>query len=106
MSGVKKSKKLYTKAFKTVCCIKSPLRAPRQRSGEGQGEGGLIKYSTDSLPAGANNLEYKNLLLALPGRHQAANAAVALATLNELGFQGWNIQEQSVRNGLASVRWR
>jgi len=94
-----------TMNFCVVSNNMSPLRAPRQRSGEGQGEGGLIKYSTDSLPAGANNLEYKNLLLALPGRHQAANAAVALATLNELGFQGWNIQEQSVRNGLASVRW-
>lgn len=45
------------------------------------------------------------LFLALLGRHQAANAAVALATIHELNQQGWNISEQAIRQGLATVQW-
>jgi dihydrofolate synthase/folylpolyglutamate synthase len=66
---------------------KSPLPL-----GEGQGEG---RYP----------IECHDLPLALLGRHQAANAAVALATIRELSNQGWNISEQSIRRGLASVQW-
>jgi dihydrofolate synthase/folylpolyglutamate synthase len=43
--------------------------------------------------------------MALLGRHQAANAAVALATIHELNRQGWNIPEESIRQGLATVQW-
>jgi dihydrofolate synthase/folylpolyglutamate synthase len=39
----------------------------------------------------------------LPGHHQAANAAVALAALNELTAQGWRIAENAIRRGLADV---
>ncbi|MGD0517049.1 MAG: folylpolyglutamate synthase/dihydrofolate synthase family protein [Thermoguttaceae bacterium] len=77
----------------------------RSVPGEGQGEGGSNTSSTDILPARTNNLEYKNLLLALLGRHQAANAAVALATIHELNRQGWNIPAESIRQGLATVQW-
>jgi len=42
--------------------------------------------------------------LALLGHHQAANAAVAMATLYELNRQGWNISEQAIHQGLAAVR--
>jgi dihydrofolate synthase/folylpolyglutamate synthase len=52
-----------------------------------------------------SQLEYHELPLALLGRHQAANAAVALATFNELNRQGWNISEQSIRQGMATVKW-
>jgi dihydrofolate synthase/folylpolyglutamate synthase len=41
--------------------------------------------------------------LNLTGRHQAANAAVALATLGELTAQGWQISEDAIRRGLAGV---
>lgn len=43
--------------------------------------------------------------LGLLGRHQGANAAVALATVNELIRQHWKIDESAVRRGLAEVRW-
>ncbi|MCC7085401.1 MAG: bifunctional folylpolyglutamate synthase/dihydrofolate synthase [Pirellulales bacterium] len=43
--------------------------------------------------------------LGLLGRHQASNAAVALATLDELRAQGWNLSEHAVRRGLAELRW-
>jgi dihydrofolate synthase/folylpolyglutamate synthase len=46
-----------------------------------------------------------NLELNLAGAHQAANAAVALAALDELVPSGWNIPESAIRAGLAGVRW-
>ncbi len=48
---------------------------------------------------------FRNLELALLGRHQAANAAVALATVLELRAQGWSIPEEAIRQGLVDVRW-
>jgi dihydrofolate synthase/folylpolyglutamate synthase len=43
--------------------------------------------------------------ISLLGPHQAANAGVALATLEELCLQGWHIDEADVRRGLASMHW-
>jgi dihydrofolate synthase/folylpolyglutamate synthase len=37
------------------------------------------------------------------GAHQAANAAIAVATLGELAAQGWNIPEAALRRALAQV---
>ena len=48
-------------------------------------------------------VSYDDLPLALLGRHQAANAAVVLATLAELRRAGWNVPEEAVRAGLAGV---
>jgi dihydrofolate synthase / folylpolyglutamate synthase len=48
---------------------------------------------------------FRNLKLALLGRHQAANAAVAIATVLELRAQDWSIPEFAIRDGLSSVRW-
>jgi len=45
----------------------------------------------------------KDLSLGPLGRHQAANAAVALAVLAELQRQGWRIPEGAVRTGLSKV---
>lgn len=42
--------------------------------------------------------------IALQGRHQAANAAVALATLGQLQRLGWKIDESAIRRGLATAR--
>jgi len=42
-----------------------------------------------------------DLPLALSGAHQAANAAVALATIEELRHQGWCVSEEAMRRGLA-----
>jgi dihydrofolate synthase/folylpolyglutamate synthase len=43
--------------------------------------------------------------LALPGRHQAANAATALATLDVLREAGWNIPPAVVQRALAGLSW-
>jgi dihydrofolate synthase / folylpolyglutamate synthase len=49
-------------------------------------------------------LELTNLQLAMPGAHQAANAAIALATIAELRHQGWCISTAAMRAGLAAAR--
>ena len=48
---------------------------------------------------------HDDLHLALLGRHQAANASVALAALAELTRIGWTIPRQAVHDGLAEVRF-
>lgn len=54
---------------------------------------------------GGRQGSYQRLGLPLLGRHQASNAAVALAALGELRQTGWKIGEEAVRSGLASVVW-
>ena len=48
---------------------------------------------------------YGHLDLALLGRHQAANAAVALAAVSRLIRDGWTIPESAVRHALAHMIW-
>lgn len=57
---------------------------------------------TGSIAGGTQQL--RGVQLGLLGHHQAANAAVAIATLCELQHQGWNISEQAIRAGMATVR--
>jgi dihydrofolate synthase/folylpolyglutamate synthase len=58
-----------------------------------------------TAPSGASLGRFERVELALVGRHQAANAAVALATLAELSDAGFQLPEAAVRRGLAQVRW-
>ncbi len=54
---------------------------------------------------GGSVVDYSNIPLAMLGRHQAANAAVALAAVEELRLSGWTIPEAAIRRGLAEVVW-
>jgi dihydrofolate synthase / folylpolyglutamate synthase len=47
----------------------------------------------------------RGFVLGLLGRHQAANAALVLAAVEELRRGGWVIPEDAVRQGLAEVVW-
>ena len=47
---------------------------------------------------------YHGLRLGLIGRHQASNAAVALAVIDRLRQRGWKIPDDAVREGLAKTR--
>jgi dihydrofolate synthase/folylpolyglutamate synthase len=49
----------------------------------------------------AQEFHLNSLILAMPGRHQAANAAIALATISELRHQGWCISNDAIRSGLS-----
>jgi len=48
-------------------------------------------------------VEFEGLPLQLLGEHQAANAAIAVATSVELQRQGWSISPEAVRVGLAEL---
>jgi dihydrofolate synthase/folylpolyglutamate synthase len=72
---------------------------------------GGVDFKTRALSRGRfsytglrRNLE--NLSLNLPGRHQYRNAALALAVVELLQEQGWQVSEAAIREGLAGVRWR
>ena len=56
-------------------------------------------------PAWKGQFSLRDIVLALAGRHQAANAAVAIAVLAELSRTGWDIPERAIREGLAGVTW-
>lgn len=71
------------------------------------------EVAPDKLPRGTVNyrgvasgqtLELSDLRLGLLGEHQAANAAVALALVQQLQLQGWQITERAIRAGLSNVR--
>jgi dihydrofolate synthase/folylpolyglutamate synthase len=64
-----------------------------------QGSISFLPRAVETEPA------YSQVELGLLGRHQALNAAVAIATCAMLRGQGWLIPEAAVREGLASVRW-
>jgi dihydrofolate synthase/folylpolyglutamate synthase len=49
--------------------------------------------------------EMRRVALQLIGFHQGANAAVALATVDVLRRQGWQISEEAARRSLAQVSW-
>jgi len=53
--------------------------------------------------ASGREFGHTGLSLGLLGHHQAANAAVALATLAELEHAGWKIPEDAIRQGLANL---
>ena len=75
-------------------------RPPRDlQIAERLGKMSFLPCLTDMQPA------YQGIELGLLGRHQAMNAAVAVATTAVLRGQGWSISEAAVRDGLASVRW-
>lgn len=49
--------------------------------------------------------DWRNIPLTLPGSHQAANAALAVAAIDELNQQGWPVSESAVFAGMQGVRW-
>jgi dihydrofolate synthase / folylpolyglutamate synthase len=53
----------------------------------------------------AHGNEKCGFTLNLLGRHQAANAAVAVATVEELRRLGWTIPDAAIERGLAEVIW-
>jgi dihydrofolate synthase / folylpolyglutamate synthase len=59
-----------------------------------------VSFSS-SIPGQEEQLT--GIQLAMPGAHQAANAAVALATIDELRRQGWCVSNEAKRVGLATA---
>jgi dihydrofolate synthase/folylpolyglutamate synthase len=77
----------------------------RQREGEtrrqGDTESGSLSGEIDfEYSVIGQEYQLEKAALAMPGRHQAANAAIALATISELRHQGWCISNDAIRAGL------
>ena len=49
--------------------------------------------------------EIDDITVSLVGRHQAANAAVAVAVCLQLRQKGWTISDDPIRHALAAVQW-
>ncbi len=59
--------------------------------------------STDMFPTLVyDGIAYPQRLL---GDHQRVNSACAIAIVQSLRQQGWNISDESIRQGMANVRW-
>jgi dihydrofolate synthase/folylpolyglutamate synthase len=54
-------------------------------------------------PADHPGYELSDLQLKMLGRHQAANAAAAIAAINQLRQRGWSIDDDAIRRGLAAA---
>lgn len=61
-------------------------------------EPGLAQY----LGADAAVLQYP---LPLPGQHQLANSALAIAALQILQQQGWTLSSEAIQQGMAQAKW-
>jgi dihydrofolate synthase / folylpolyglutamate synthase len=64
----------------------------------------LVTRLDYSEPSGNADKELTGLETGLLGRHQAANAAVAIATVRRLQQRGWAVSSAAVREGLARAR--
>lgn len=74
--------------------------APSQDLGEGWAE-----YS-GTLLAGSSPLTYPlKYRLPLPGAHQLANSALAIAALQLLQHQGWALDPNAIAEGIAKTQW-
>ena len=51
-----------------------------------------------------DSVQLPHVTIPMFGRHQAANASVAIATLIQLRRDGWQLDEQQIRHGLAQAR--
>lgn len=49
--------------------------------------------------------EHRGVPLILAGKHQATNAALALAAIDRLRASGWELSDDAVHAGMAAVRW-
>jgi dihydrofolate synthase/folylpolyglutamate synthase len=83
-----------------VPLLRCGARQPYHVSVRDSGWDGLLTDAT--TPAGS----LRDLRIGLLGRHQAANAAVAIATLDAIAeCHGIAVSEEQLRRGLAEARW-
>lgn len=83
-------------------------RAPQLENGDGAGDPVSREWSLGTISyefgLGDAPRSYRDLPIGLVGRHQGANAAVALTVLELLRDRMWSIPDAAVRRGLARVQ--
>lgn len=83
-----KTEGISNTSFPTICYTESDVALPHSASDRAK----------SSLPSSLENFR-----IGMLGKHQAANAATALATLRRLAEMGWNIPADAVRRAFANV---
>lgn len=84
-----------------------PNNAGRLHSADGNSSGTALPNTLSTIDFSyavcGQNMQLSNVVLAMRGPHQAANAATALAAVAELRHQGWQISEEAIRTGLSQT---
>jgi dihydrofolate synthase/folylpolyglutamate synthase len=76
---------------------------PGHADGDGSTSSPLATHSRVRIKT--RRRAWPEMELGLLGKHQAANAAIVVACVEELREQGWCIDDAAVASGLADVRW-
>lgn len=79
----------------TLHCLQKDFRAERT----------TFNSQTQSIDFRGRQCHWKNLTLPLIGRHQVANAGLAIAACSELNSKQYRVSEAAVRQGLQTTRW-
>jgi dihydrofolate synthase/folylpolyglutamate synthase len=66
---------------------------------------GACSFRPARLTVRTSQRTWPRMELSLLGEHQAANAAVAVACIEQLRQGGWQIPDRAVADGLANVYW-
>ncbi|MFQ5671738.1 MAG: bifunctional folylpolyglutamate synthase/dihydrofolate synthase [Nitrospinales bacterium] len=79
----------------TLQCLRKDFEAERT----------TFNSQSQSIDFRGRQRHWKNLTLPLIGRHQVANAALAIAACLELNSKQHSVSETAVRQGLQTTRW-
>jgi dihydrofolate synthase/folylpolyglutamate synthase len=80
-------------------------QAPPAVNGDGcEASPARMSFTSAGVESQSQVVRLDDLQLGMWGRHQAANAAVAVETLLELRRQGWSLPDAAIRAGLQSAR--
>ncbi|MEM9769590.1 MAG: folylpolyglutamate synthase/dihydrofolate synthase family protein, partial [Cyanobacteria bacterium P01_D01_bin.71] len=79
-----------------AAAVDCPVVRPTPARVDAEGWAIYVNKSTQST------LQYR---LSLAGEHQRVNSAIAIAALQTLRDQGWQISDRHIQSGLAQARW-
>lgn len=84
-----------------------PLEAEAVVSARAQAIHALLSWVTPAEPTVTGNLIYDGIEYrpSLLGEHQRVNSACAIAALQTLRAQGWQITDEAITSGMAQAKW-
>ena len=77
----------------------------RPQTSSGGDAGTEAVFSGSEVDVVTRSARWDSLRIPLVGEHQAHNTALAVAAVERLREQGWNLPDEAVRSGLAALRW-
>ena len=85
--------------------VRQPAAGATHGTPSERGRVGAATTPRNQVDVSTASRVWRGLELSLVGEHQAANAAVAVATIEQLILRGWRVSEAAVYEGLAGVSW-